>query len=401
MISLKKKLPKIDLTLPIKAFFVLILLSLAQCSLNKSQQQNFPEATYKKVTFYDLKGWDTEKFNNVKAAFKHSCFILSKRGTKAPFSLSAQKWRNLCKLSPTDEDTKSWKVYFEKHFTPYEVHLSEEPRKKGLFTGYFVPEIKGSMYPSEQYPYPIYQRPDDLIVIENLGDFRESLNGIRLAGRIANKKFLPYFDRMRIETTPVLKNQNLEIAWAASLIDLFFLQIQGSGKVTFEDGNSMLIGYAASNGHPYTSIGKFLIDSGEISSDNMSMESLIQWLNNNPGKALELMHKNASYVFFEKRLTEEALGSFGVPVTTLRSLAIDPIYIQPGLPIWLTAHNHYEDIHIFLQKLMFAQDTGGAIKGPMRGDIFCGYGKKAGQLASGMKAQGRYYIFIPNQALVN
>ena len=290
--------------------------------------------------------------------------------------------------------------FFEIHFYPF--LATTEGRTEGLFTGYFEMELKGSWLRKEPFNTPIYERPSDLIEA-NLGAFNSDLKGQKLVGKIVGGKFVPYEDRSEIEAG-ALSGRGLELIWVDSLIDAFFLHIQGSGRVRMDDGTIIRIGYAGRNGHAYNSIGKELIKSGELKRERVSMQSIRSWLVENPSKAAHLMATNRSFIFFRivdgvnKSLGEQhgPPGAQGVPLTPGRSIAVDRRYIPLGTPIWLDTTDPV-NISDPLRRLVIAQDTGSAIKGPVRGDLFWGFGALAATKAGLMKQAGRYFLLLPKK----
>ena len=278
--------------------------------------------------------------------------------------------------------------FVEKNFQAYCLEATEE----GFFTGYYEPHLEASYEKTDLYTVPIYENPEDLFYIPNLGKFNKHLAGERLAGKFVGKDLEPYPTRGKIYKGAV-KAKAKVLAWAKSAVDFFFLQVQGSGVLMFEDGSSQRIGYSGTNGHAYKSIGKHLIGTGKISQENPTMDGVKAYLNSlDPDSLHKALSHNPSYIFFEKRPGEAPIGTHRVGLLEERSLAIDPKYTPLGLPLWL-ACDHPNGGHI--HKLMLAHDTGSAIKGPQRGDYFWGTGEEAGSLAGAMTSPGRYFILLP------
>jgi membrane-bound lytic murein transglycosylase A len=246
---------------------------------------------------------------------------------------------------------------------------------------------------SERFRYPIYAPPDDLLDVD-LSDAYPQLKGLRLRGRLAGNKVVPYFNRAEIDAGASTL-QGHEIFWVENAVDLFFLQIQGSGRIELEDGRRVKIGYAEQNGYPYASVGKILIDMGELKPENASMQSIKNWADANPERLFALLGQNPSYIFFRELpdTLSAPLGAMGVPLTNEYSLAVDPRTIPLGVPVFLstTMPNSAEP----LNRLMYAQDTGGAIKGAVRADFFWGFGELAGIRAGSMKQSGRMWVLFP------
>jgi membrane-bound lytic murein transglycosylase A len=268
----------------------------------------------------------------------------------------------------------------------------------GLVTGYYEPLLQGSRKQSTQYPYPLYKQPNDIVTVE-LADVYPELKFKRIRGKLIEtkqgvKKLVPYMTRAEIETNPSPLAGN-EIVWINDIIDVFFLQIQGSGLVNLDNGQQVHVGYADQNGHPYNSIGRLLIERGELTADQASMQGIKNWARNNLDKLRDLLNSNPSYVFFRELPAglPGPLGALGVPITAERSVAVDPKYVPLGAPIFLatTQPNSTKP----LKRLMMAQDTGGAIKGGVRADFFWGAGDVAGKQAGAMKQQGKVWVFLP------
>jgi membrane-bound lytic murein transglycosylase A len=259
---------------------------------------------------------------------------------------------------------------------------------EGLLTGYYEPELKGSLKQTKKYKYPIYNTPDDLILVK-LGSVYKNLNNYRLRGRLESNVLVPYYTREELGKRDI--NASV-ICYTDSKIDLFFLEVQGSGRVRLENGKNIFIGYDNQNGHPYKSIGKYLISLGEISQADISLQSIRTWFVRNPNRVDEILNYNPSKVFFKQR-KQGATGALGVELTPLRSIAIDKRRIPLGSMLLLQAH----DENINYKRIVFAQDTGGAIKGEVRADMFLGFGKSAGKIAGRLKAPLKLWLYKPKE----
>jgi membrane-bound lytic murein transglycosylase A len=272
---------------------------------------------------------------------------------------------------------------FEKYLQPFCYE-----KNQGLFTGYFHPVIECSRKKSALYCYPIYRKPDDLIVIEDLGRFRREFAGIRIAGTRVGGGLIPYYTRQEIEVG-ALNGQGLEIAWARDYADLFFMHIQGNGTLRFEDGREVVCSYAATNGYPYTAVGSELLRDGHLQKP-ITMHKIKTFLRGNIPCGQGICQRNQSFVFFVEQPSANPLGRLGVPLVEKVSMAVDPRFIPLGMPLWL-------DINIEgrSQEMAIAHDVGGAIKGAVRGDYFWGRGEQAGKMAGKMVAHGGYYFFEP------
>ena len=287
------------------------------------------------------------------------------------------------------------RAFFERWFVP--LALPTGRPVEGKFTGYFEPEVAGRRTPVPGAE-PLYRRPPELVEIE-LGRFRPEFDGVRLAGRVVNGEFVPMPDRAAIQEG-ALAGRNLELVWVLDPVEAFFLHVQGSGRVRLPDGAIMRVGYAGANGHPYYAIGRTLLHRGAIEPEDMSLQSIATWLRANPADMRALMAENASYVFFEQRLGTGPVGAAGVVLTPGRSVAVDPAYIPWHLPVWVvTRVPTASGLDEPFQHLLLAQDTGSAIKGSGRGDLFFGHGPLAREQAGRMHASGQVWALVPRASL--
>jgi membrane-bound lytic murein transglycosylase A len=352
-------------------------------------------------SFRKLPGWHRDAVEEAVPALLRSCQRIDALpdGTSIddePFAGTAGRWREICaeagRLPPGDRAAA--RRFFERRFRPWTARNHRNP--VGLFTGYYEPLLLGSRKRESKYTVPIYTRPPELVMVD-LGRFRIDLEGRRIAGKVMDGSLLPFSDRRQIGAG-ALAGRKLEIVWVDDPIDAFFLHVQGSGRVRLAEGGELRLGYAAQNGYPYTAIGRELIDRGALRAEEVSMQTIRAWLAAHPGAAREVMERNASYVFFREIEGEGPLGAEGVPLTPRRSLAVDLRYHALGVPVWLVcgapaAKNGEPDRRI--QRLMMAQDTGGAIRGPVRGDVFWGFGDEAEAVAGRMKHRGRMWLLLP------
>lgn len=339
----------------------------------------------KPAPWEQLPGWREDDLTLAWPAFLQSC-----RGLK-----SNPAWNGVCQaasLQPPLPDNPRIRAFFEQQFQAWQINQSEGG-SEGLVTGYYEPLLLGSRSASLKNRYPIYAAPEDLLVVD-LASLYPELKNLRLRGRLQGNKVVPYFSRAEIEAGAA-PMRGKELAWVDDAVELFFLQIQGSGRIKLENGDTLRIGYADQNGHPYRSIGKWLVDKGELTLDKASMQSIKDWGRRNPDRLPELLSANPSYVFFRELPNHLSgpLGALGVPLTAERSIAIDPRGTPLGAPVWLatTRPNSSEA----LNRLMLAQDTGGAIRGNVRADFFWGFGDEAGKQAGGMKQKGRMWVLLP------
>lgn len=304
------------------------------------------------------------------------------------------KWQAVCQTAsiinqPNDADVNR---YFVQNFDVFQAS-NVDGSETGLITGYYVPKMRGSRTKTAQFSQPVYREPTDLITVE-LSELYPDLKYKRVRGKLQGNKLVPYLQRADIDSanTPLAGN---EIAWVADAVELFFLQIQGSGIIELENGQQLPIGYANQNGHAYNSIGKILIERGELTRDQASMQGIKNWALKNPQKLQELLNTNPSYVFFRELPAglPGPLGALGVPITAERSVAIDPKFVPLGAPIFLSTTEPNSNKP--LQRLMMAQDTGGAIKGGVRADFYWGAGDVAGAKAGSMKQAGKVWVLLP------
>lgn len=358
--------------------------------------------TLKPAAFTDLPGWTADRVAEAVPAFRRSCAKLTALPADRPVGPdgvggTGGDWQAPCTALATlpDGDDAAARAFFERWFTPYAA--ANNDNRRGLFTGYYEVELEGSRTPDPAYPVPLYKRPADLIMVD-LGDFADRWKGERIAGRVANGRLKPFEDRAAIEAG-ALRNKGLELLWLQDPVAVFFLHIQGSGRVRFPDGTETRVGYAAQNGHKYVAIGKELIDRGELAREQVSLQSIRAWLKAHPDQAPDLMNKNPSYVFFQELKGEGPNGAQNVALTPGRSLAVDSKFLPYGVPVWLDAEDplaqNPTDGQARLRRLLVAQDTGGAIRGPVRGDVFWGHGEDAEKRAGVMKSAGEYYILLP------
>ena len=321
---------------------------------------------------------------NALAAFRASCRSLLKR-TDASGLTRPQDWQPACDAAGAAKWLDAI-PFFQQWFEPAVVGDG-----KSLATGYFEPEIAASLTPAPGYAAPIYRRPGDLLGVD-LGQFSADLQGKRIRGRVSGTSLVPYFDRSQI-LDGALAGKNLELGWAADPIELFFLQIQGSGRLRLPDGSVVAIGYDDQNGRDYVGIGKLLLQRGVLQPGQATMQGIIDWLRANPDQAGAIMRENKSYVFFKRLTGPGPLGAMGIALTPQGSVAVDPAYVPLGAPIWLTMDNPDAS------GVWVAQDTGGAIKGANRIDTFWGAGDQARITAGGMTARGTAVVLLPRGTL--
>ena len=356
------------------------------------------------ATFDDLVGWSADDRGAAIVAFRRSCDRLARRDPAASLGGGGiagriGDWRPVCAAAAlvAAHEEGAARRFFEHHFVPLEARNNRTA--EGLFTGYYEPELRGSRRPGGRYTTPIYRRPGELVTVD-LGLFRDTWRGQRIAGRRVGGHLEPFATRAEIERG-ALAGRGLEVVWVDDAIDAFFLHVQGSGRVVLDDGAVIRLGYAGHNGHAYFAIGRELVARGALEVDAVSMQSIRAWLEANPEQAKAVMGKNASYVFFRRFEGDGPAGAQGAVLTPGRSLAVDRTFIPLGVPLWLDISEPRApgSEPVPLRRLVIAQDTGGAIRGPVRGDLFWGAGATAAERAGRMRARGRYWLLVPRQVV--
>ncbi len=379
----------------IKKLSIFALLFLAACSTAKKPSPPVvsappppsvatPSAPYAASDWTHLPDWRNTELSASFAALTMSCRALKNKAFwQTPCSAAAQLFQ------PDDANLHE---FFEAYFSPYQV-LNADGSAQGLITGYYEPRLRGSRVKTARFRYPVYGVPDDLLTID-LGEAYPQLKELRLRGRVQGKRVVPYFARADIESGKA-NLAGRELFWVENVVELFFLQIQGSGRIELPDGTNVKIGYAEQNGQPYSSIGKKLIEMGELKLEQASMQGIKLWGEQHPDKLPALLATNPSFVFFRELpdQTSNPLGALGVPLTEAYSIAVDPRSIPLGSPVFLSST--YPNSNEPLNRLMLAQDTGGAIKGAVRADFFWGYGDAAGLQAGRMKQSGQLWVLFP------
>lgn len=334
---------------------------------------------YTAVFFAELPGWNEDKTLEALPAIQRSCEAILKADPNKIYWTRpdgnpgyALDWHPFCNtvksycISSKSKDEKEWREILTTHLIPYKLSLNGN--SNGKFTGYYEPLLRGSTRQYGPYQTPLYKLPKEGTL--NINIPRKDI----IAGKLGGK--------------------SLELVWVDDSIDAFFLQIQGSGRVLLDDGKMLRLGYAGTNKHPYFPIGKTLVGKGALKLEEASMQGIRNWLLTHPQEADTIMNENESYVFFRILNEENPIGSQGVPLTPTRSMAVDPKFISLGTPIWVNLV-HPDKNQGFLKHLMIAQDTGGAIKGGLRGDYFWGFGGRSAEYAGKMNSDGEYYVLLP------
>ena len=330
----------------------------------------------KQVDFISLEGWQGDDHKKALQSFLHSCNKFAKLSQRRSIgrdigNITPADLRDVCEIAEIVKTTNSRQTrnFFENWFRPFLVS-NRNGATKGIFTGYYEASLYGSKVKTENFKYPIYAKPKDLTSA-------------------------PYLTREEIENG-ALKNKGLELIYVEDKVELFFLHVQGSGRVTLPDGSKVKITYAGKNNRPYSSIGAYMENHSLLERGKVSAESIKQWMRENPSKADKVMNSNKSYVFFRASNDEYVIGGQGVPLTAERSLAVDRHIMPYGFPLWVdTTLKGRSGVKKPFRRLVVSQDTGSAIKGTVRGDIFFGRGRKAEEKASYMASKGEYYILLP------
>lgn len=344
------------------------------------------------ISFAGIAGWRDRDPSAALAAFRRSCDVLKKKNPGASmggagYAGHVSDWLSACAAAPANAmSANEARSFFERWFQPAQVSMGNT--KKGLFTGYYEPELHAARTQYGRYQTPIYGVPTDLVDVD-LGLFRPEWKGEKIAGYVKGNSLVPYATRAQIDENGIPAAPVL--FYADDPVGVFFLHIQGSGRVVLDNGTIVRAAYAAQNGQPYTAIGRTLIAQGALTKQSVSMQSIRAWLKQNPKNARKLMETDRSFVFFrEEPIGDSGLGSAGsegVPLTPGASMAVDLRLHPLGVPFFVTAPE--------FNRLLIAQDTGGAIRGPVRADVFWGFGQSAEDIAGHMKSQGMLYVLLP------
>ena len=346
--------------------------SVQEKQLSKIMFKSLPKTYLVKSDFEELPNWNEENYEEALKNFINNC-----RSTR-----TKKIYKQTCKNA---KDAPSAKNFIQQEFSPYKIN-TKNGKDTGLLTGYYEPELRGSLRKTKKYKYPIYETPKDLIMVD-LSSIYPHLKNYRLRGKINGNKLIPYDTRKESSSKHIPAKV---ICYTDSKIDLFFLEIQGSGRVILEDGRVMYIGYDNQNGHRYRAIGKYLVKIGALKLSKVSLQSIRKWLDENPKRVNEVLHYNKSVVYFKQR-ENPASGSLGLRLTATRSIAVDRRYIPLGSMLYLNADIKKEQV----SRIVLAQDTGGAIKGAIRADMFLGFGDRARDTAGELKSALELWILLP------
>lgn len=342
------------------------------------------------VSLGELPGWASFDKRAALSAFRRSCGAILRAQAASElggYAGRARDWFDVCRAALAAGENSA-RIFFEDHFSAFEVG------GEALITGYYEPLLQGSRTRHDAYQTPVYATPRDLVGAD-LGAFRPTWKGERIAGRISDQHLVPYATRAELDEFPPPASA---LFYGNDPIAVFFLHIQGSGRVALDDGATVRVTYAAQNGRPYSAIGARLIRMGVLTRETVSMQSIRAWLKANPSAARQVMETNQSYVFFKEAPVGDASlgsqGTEGVALTPGASIAVDPKFHALGVPIFVAAQLPDGEK---LQNLFIAQDTGGAIRGPARADLFFGFGTRAETLAGAMKSAGHLYVLLPKE----
>jgi membrane-bound lytic murein transglycosylase A len=346
------------------------------------------KAEFIPARFADLPGWERDDLRAAWPAFMLSCSKLA----------GGADWKEPCAIAKTvDANSQAAiRLFFESFFDPHQV-VAPDGSNTGLITGYYEPLLRGARKKGGPYQTPLYKVPDDMVIID-IGSVYPELANKRVRGRLKGKRVVPYPAREEIGRSGLPGN---ELLWVDDAVEAFFLEVQGSGRVQLPDGETVRVAYADQNGRPYQSIGKWLVQKGELTTEQATAQGIKAWIDGHPTRQQELFNANPSYVFFkEEKLPDPKVGPKGtlnVPLTPQRSVAIDRSQLPLGAPVYLNTTLPGDD-ELPLQRLMLAQDTGGAIKGAIRLDLFFGFGSEAADLAGRMKQRGNIWVLLPKLA---
>lgn len=353
--------------------FLITLLFFAGCSQKEYVKYNaLPQTKLINSEFDNLPYWEDEDYDTALRDFKNSC-----QSTQ-----TKNMYKDICSRA---EDANNSKYFFTSNFSLYEINTGDG-EKEGLLTGYYEPYLRGSFTKHDQYIYPVYATPNDLVTVD-LSSVYADLKHFRLRGRLEGNKLVPYYTRKESS------NRKMDadvLCYVDNKIDLFFLEVQGSGRVVLDSNETIFLGYANQNGHKYKSIGKYLVEQEQIPMEKISLQSIRQWFKEHPGRVDEVLNYNDSMVFFKIK-DKPATGSLGIELTPRRSIAVDRRYIPLGSMLYCDAEQDSTKFSHIVQ----AQDTGGAIKGEVRADMFLGFGDEARNIAGRLKAPLKLWIFLP------
>ncbi len=388
----------------LKLFFLTLFLSVFACHSAIKKETLFEE-TLEPVKFFYPEFTDDMDWESLATAIEKNQRYLDRLDPETRFHYgphtftcgqvkeSQKAFLDLIRENPSPERLNR---AIEKEFLIYRA-TGDDGDERVLFTGYFEPLYEASRTPDHIFKYPLYRKPKDLVTAD-LSLFSKSLKGRKISGRIDGNRFVPYYSRQAIEAG-ALRGRGLELAWMKSPVDAAFLHIQGSGRLRLQEGGEMAVGYSTSNGHTYRSIGRYMLDKGLLTREEMSMQAIRKYLRTHPEDVEGILNYNPSYIFFRK-LKNGPVGNIGVPLTPGRSIALDAGRFPKGALAFISTEKPILDSEgnitgwTRFSRFALNQDTGGAIKGPGRADIFWGNGPYAEAAAGHLKHEGELYILI-------
>jgi membrane-bound lytic murein transglycosylase A len=381
-------------SLPALRVALLVVLAItAGCGTTRrgTTETTAPVARFESVKWSKLPGWKADDALAAWPAIVSTCSVLGPRPA----------WSSFCAavMSASPTDAAFVRGFLEQQLTPYRIErvTGRKHDTHGLVTGYYEPLLHGARERSEVFATPLYRPPEDLLIVD-LASVIPELKGKRVRGRLEGNKVVPYYSRAASREAPGLAGH--EIVWIDNALEAFMLEVQGSGRVQLATGETIRLQYADQNGHPYRSIGRYLADQGVMTIDQVNMPAIRTWLAANPTRVNEVLDSNPSVVFFnEAPLADPSIGpkgAQGMPLTPGRSIAVDPKFLPLGAPMFLSTTQPGSDLS--LQRLVIAQDTGGAIRGPVRADLFFGFGSDAGLQAGMMKNDLEMWLLWPKGA---
>lgn len=364
---------------------------------------------YVEVAWGSLPGWQSDDLKDYWVNFVRNCTGLMRPvsgNLSTPARAAPRAWHGVCSAAldpsraPDPNDSASIRKFLQTYLTPWQLETTDRKLADGMVTGYYEPVVQGSRRRGGDYQWPLYAVPDDLLNVE-LGDLYPELAGKRVRAKLDGNRVVPYDSRAQIARSD---RQPPAIVWIDDPVDNFFLQVQGSGRVYLADGpdagKTIRLAYANHNGHPYVSIGRWLANQGEIPLAQASMQNIRAWAKKNPGRVQEMLNANPAVVFFREEPINDEMqgpkGAYSIHLGARRSIAVDPTFVPLGTPVYLTTTMPASSQP--LNRMVFAQDTGAAIKGAARADFYWGSGKDAGELAGRMKQRGQMWLLWPKSA---
>ena len=365
---------------------------------------------YSKAGWSALPGWSSDDLTQIWPAFLLNCKALMRPVSGAlttPARATPRAWQPVCAAAadparaPQADDAASIRRFMQEHLQPWRVLDANGAPASNTVTGYYEPLVRGSRKRGGVYQWPLYAVPDDLLTID-LGSVYPELAGKRIRGKLDGRRIVPYDTRADIAAQP--QRQPRALVWVDDPVDAFFLQVQGSGRVLLVEGpgagTTIRMAYADHNGRPYASIGRWLADQGELPLAQASMQGIRNWAQRNPQRVQEMLNANPAVVFFREEAVDNPelgpRGAYSVPLTSQRSIAVDTTFVPLGTPVFLSTT--WPASSNALRRMVFAQDTGAAIKGAARTDFYWGFGDKAGELAGRMKQSGQMWVLWPKAA---